>query len=166
MPRALALMVFLQAGCFESEGARDDVGGDEQLPEEIETGGDESPDGPEQIDEIIEDEAEEECTPENMCFSDFPCMFTAVCIDEQTVRFCRDVPCWETCGTMCCSGASCGSTGTEECGAGTECFEKVEHTGFDGGKAECLPPPSDASTDDDVDYDGWHRPETYSSWCR
>lgn len=101
-----------------------------------------------------------------ICTADFPCQFNSICVDSETIVYCRTVPCEEICGTVCCSGGGCESTDRVEiCPEGKQCFEHFEY-GIGMSEARCLPVSSDAGTDADViDYDGWHQPEVYKNSC-
>jgi len=108
----------------------------------------------------------EPCTPDHMCYADFPCARDSVCPGPTLRQVCNDIPCSVVCGTTCCSGGSCNTGVSEECPAGTVC---LQHSDSSYGRltvAACLPPP-DASSDggDAVDYDYWQQPETYSASC-
>jgi hypothetical protein len=156
---AWVVMFVGAAGCYSSAGGPDADGGREDGG-----GGGEACDRP-------------------TCFSDFPCGSDSFCRDRTTIQRCRSIPCWETCGTTCCSGASCGASSTEACPAGTECAERP-HAGFGswgGTEAVCLPaaepdagPSVDAGGDvdggdddgGDEDGDAWAFPAEFVSYCR
>jgi len=101
-----------------------------------------------------------------VCFADFPCRSDSVCRDATTLLACRDIPCEQTCGTSCCSGASCGSGGTETCPEGTTCHQLFDGCSgstsapWGGSEARCLAPGS-------VEEDGqtWVEPENYCGTC-
>ena len=160
-----------------------------------------------------------------ICAADFPCREDSHCLDPSTVETCRDIPCWEICGTTCCTGGSCGSGGTWPCPAGTICLESgSEPSPYGDGRAECFPAPvegpdagtspdagtgvdaakgggeprddedldaldpkespprddgggypdadaevvrdADADSADGIDWDVWHIPTEYRSYCR
>jgi len=114
------------------------------------------------VDEEGEDPPEEACTTP-ICFSDFPCGSMSVCRDDRTMLTCRIIPCEETCGTTCCSGASCGIKNTVTCEEGTTCHQLVDgcaHWPMEFNEARCLAPGT-------VEEDGsiWIEPESYCSYC-
>jgi hypothetical protein len=141
-----------------------------------------SPDG--DADGDSPDGEPETCTPEHMCYADFPCRDWSFCRDERTVVRCESVGCSSprVCGTSCCSGGTCLQSleAPTTCPDGTFCFEDPEGNpmgfGGPGRMARCLPDPevgadagadadADAGEPSDADYDAYSRPEVFLPYC-
>ena len=65
----------------------------------------------------------EQCSPEEICFADFPCTDDSGCEDEKTLVLYRTVSCEEVCGTPCCEGAQCWVDRRETCEGDLVCHE-------------------------------------------
>ncbi|NMC71130.1 MAG: hypothetical protein GYA57_13830 [Myxococcales bacterium] len=87
---------------------------------------------------------------------DFPCRNQSFCESPAVLRGCHSLECWEVVGHHCYMGGQCGGPSTtDECPAGTVCFEFRRGESY-GVRGQCLPDP-DAGDAGDVDDDGWTR---------
>ena len=108
--RSLLVPALLVAGCYSS-GAAGDAGEADGVAETADDAAVETPDDGGTLPET-------EACDRPICAADFPCGETSHCLDRTTVEACRNIPCWEVCGTTCCTGGSCGSSGTTACPPG------------------------------------------------